>query len=400
MQCFPLYWMLFGILSPMALTDGESLTWNQPPPTQTVEAVGHTVNHFSNRKLHEATANANLSWQFDLINLKFLSLAVFFNGTAIAGVRSSGRSGPEPGFENRFEFHWIPNQTFARLIIFNVTTEENGTFTCRVAVQQTKGFGSFQFESNVQVDVVAPPSNIAISSDLNCSADEKLKPTILTGVFDGTVVTTPLNKSGEDDGGGYRCTADNGSGKCLTKDVQAGLPPYIIAIIVLGVLLLLISGVFTCWIIYRQAKKGKKAMDVFKQSHRNLGANFISSDNKGADKQDQGAYAQFGPPAANGAGGAAEQEVEAAAIPTYEVDKSKKKKTLDEPKKEKKPGELLYAGLGDFENPGMPTVFISPQPLPSIKKADPHERTDYEDIPNSLEDMPLGLKVMVMETLK
>ena len=74
-------------------------------------------------------------------------------------------------------------------------------------------------------------------------------------------------------------------------------------------------------------------MDVFKQSHRNLGANFISSDNKGADKQDQGAYAQSGPPAANGAGAAAEQEVGAAAIPTYEVDKSKKKKTLDEPKK-------------------------------------------------------------------
>ena len=47
---------------------------------------------------------------------------------------------------------------------------------------------------------------------------------------------------------------------------------------------------------------------------------------------------------------------------------------------EKKPGELLYADLGDFQNPGMPTVCISPQPLPAIKKADPYERTDYADI--------------------
>ena len=47
---------------------------------------------------------------------------------------------------------------------------------------------------------------------------------------------------------------------------------------------------------------------------------------------------------------------------------------------EKKPGELLYADLGDFKNPGMPTVSTSQQPLPAIKKADPYERTDYADI--------------------
>ena len=44
---------------------------------------------------------------------------------------------------------------------------------------------------------------------------------------------------------------------------------------------------------------------------------------------------------------------------------------------EKKPGELLHADLGDFQNPSMPAVSISPQPLPAIKKADPYERTDY-----------------------
>ena len=66
---------------------------------------------------------------------------------------------------------------------------------------------------------------------------------------------------------------------------------------------------------------------MFKQSHRNRGANFISSDDEGGYSQVQGAYAQSGPPAANGTDSAAEQEVEAeAAIPSYAVvDKSKKK---------------------------------------------------------------------------
>ena len=112
----------------------------------------------------------------------------------------------------------------------------------------------------------------------------------------------------------------------------------------------------------------KNTVKMFKQSHPNIGANFISSDAEGGYSQVQGAYAQSGPPAANGTNGVADQEIEAAApaaIPTYavvekskkkkkklreevppvyaEVDKSKKKKkkvddknlyeTLDEPKK-------------------------------------------------------------------
>ena len=77
---------------------------------------------------------------------------------------------------------------------------------------------------------LAPPSNIITSSDqnvtapaeltLNCSADGKPKPTITwRRVSDNTVVTMPLNITGEKDKGSYRCTADNGVGKPLTKDV-------------------------------------------------------------------------------------------------------------------------------------------------------------------------------------
>lgn len=36
--------------------------------------------------------------------------------------------------------------------------------------------------------------------------------------------------------------------------------------------------------------------------------------------------------------------------------------------------------MGDFQNLGMATVSISPQPLPAIKEAYPYERMDYADI--------------------
>ena len=129
------------------------MTWKEPPPTQTIQAVANPVDHFSSRQLHEGNINATLSWQFVLTKLNFRSLVISFNGTTIAGVKSS-RSGPQPGFENQFGIDWIRSQTFVKLVVFNVTVEESGRFTCRVNAGAVKGFVSFRFESNVQVDVV------------------------------------------------------------------------------------------------------------------------------------------------------------------------------------------------------------------------------------------------------
>ena len=83
-------------------------------------------------------------------------------------------------------------------------------------------------------DSVAPPSNVIISSDLNvtapaqltlnCSADGKPKPTITwTRVSDNTSVSMPFNITRGKDTGSYRCTADNGVGKPLIKDVFVGV---------------------------------------------------------------------------------------------------------------------------------------------------------------------------------
>ncbi|XP_015764605.1 PREDICTED: vascular endothelial growth factor receptor 1-like isoform X2 [Acropora digitifera] len=236
---FPLCYLLFGLTEFFPETDGESLTWNEPLPTQIVQAVADPVDHFSSRRLHKGKINATLSWQFDLTELTFDELNILFDGTVIAGVKSQ-RSGTESGFENQFGIDWIPNLHYVKLIIFNVTMEENGTFTCRVATDAVTGFASFTFESFVQVDVVGSPSNIITSSNqiitvpveltLNCSADGIPKPTITwTRLSDNDVVTMPLNITGEKDKGSYRCTADNGVGKPLSKDifVDVHVPPMV-----------------------------------------------------------------------------------------------------------------------------------------------------------------------------
>ena len=77
---------------------------------------------------------------------------------------------------------------------------------------------------------LGPPRTIFTSSHqitrapaeltLNCSADGKPEPNITwTRVSDSTVVTMPLNITRVGDGGNYTCTADNGVGKALTKEV-------------------------------------------------------------------------------------------------------------------------------------------------------------------------------------
>ena len=53
---------------------------------------------------------------------------------------------------------------------------------------------------------------------LNCTADGNPAANITwTKVSDESVVTMPLTITGEQDGGAYRCTADNGVGS-VTRD--------------------------------------------------------------------------------------------------------------------------------------------------------------------------------------
>ena len=134
-------------------SDGTSLTWNEPPPLLVVQAVKDPVKHFSSRQLFEGTINATLSWHFGLTELLFQALAISFEGKTVACI-SSSVNGTRPGYANRYGLEWIPNQKLVKLFIFNVSMEDNGTFSCRVDVDSLDRFSAYQFTSNVQVDVV------------------------------------------------------------------------------------------------------------------------------------------------------------------------------------------------------------------------------------------------------
>ena len=55
---------------------------------------------------------------------------------------------------------------------------------------------------------------------LNCTADSKPVANITwTKVSDGSPVVFPLNVAGKQDEGFYRCSADNGVGSPVSKDV-------------------------------------------------------------------------------------------------------------------------------------------------------------------------------------
>ncbi|XP_067042620.1 lachesin-like isoform X3 [Acropora muricata] len=228
---FALCCMLFGILVVFPETDGTSITWHEPLPILTVQESDSTkVVHRSHTRLIEGTINASLSWYFKLSSALTLLGVNLKLGTVNVATVISQKQEVLAGFKENYAINWIPNQRIT-LVIFKVTTEQNATFACEVFAEKT--FISI-WRSRVQVDVVAPPSNIITSSDqnviapaeltLNCSADGKPKPTITwTRVSDNTAVTMPLTISSGKNGESFRCTADNGVGIPLTKDVYINI---------------------------------------------------------------------------------------------------------------------------------------------------------------------------------
>ena len=134
----------------MFFSDTGELTWKEPLPIQTVQD-NNLTDHFGKKELLEGSTNATLRWHFALTGLSFDSLTILLGGQAIAGARHSAQA-PVPGFENQYDINLVTSQNLVTLFIFNVTTEVDGTFTCRVTT--VKGFVTVIFSSNVEVDVV------------------------------------------------------------------------------------------------------------------------------------------------------------------------------------------------------------------------------------------------------
>ena len=99
-------------------------------------------------QLYEGSNNELLNWRFTLeqgFNLALVTLQ--FDGSGVATVSSSGVVTPNPVFTSRFNVSWVSGHV--TLVIFNVSTSDEGVFSCLL----TDGSGN-QWKRNIQVAVV------------------------------------------------------------------------------------------------------------------------------------------------------------------------------------------------------------------------------------------------------
>ncbi|XP_068685579.1 fibroblast growth factor receptor 4-like isoform X1 [Montipora foliosa] len=146
------------------LSDCASIQWKAPPPTQNISeaAVGDPEEHLSRTSLLEGTINGTLSWHFSLSSdLTFVTFSLKFNDTLIGKILPSGQFEVLQRFRNKYAIDWFPFQRIT-LIIFYVTTEMNGIFSCAVVAQTPTGFVTFTSKNKVEV-VVPPKTTLALT---------------------------------------------------------------------------------------------------------------------------------------------------------------------------------------------------------------------------------------------
>ncbi|XP_068686967.1 fibroblast growth factor receptor 4-like isoform X2 [Montipora foliosa] len=246
------FYLIFGGI--MHLADGGSITWHEPPPFETITDVAITSS--TNTSLTKGFINEELSCNFSLTaDLSIITVTMNFEADTIATyVPSTPELSIDVRFASRFNATWIPSKM--ALIVFNVTTADEGEYRCAVL---TLGGGIKTWIRTIQVAVlgsshsctvylnalhvltscirrgnmalrmtVSPTLNVSKNqtvtegSDLSlfCTADGKPPPrTTWIRLFNTNVVSGNFNSISRQDAGGYRCTADNGVGSPVSRDV-------------------------------------------------------------------------------------------------------------------------------------------------------------------------------------
>ena len=133
--------------------DCVSIEWKAPPPTQNISetALGGPEEHLSRTSLLEGTINGTLSWQFSLSSdLTFFIIRLKFDGTLFGRILRTGKAQVLDNFRDKYAINWRPFQR-TTLIIFYVTTEMDGIFSCEVFARTPGGFVTFTSKNKVEV---------------------------------------------------------------------------------------------------------------------------------------------------------------------------------------------------------------------------------------------------------
>ena len=111
-------------------SDGGSITWFEPPPSQTV--TGPLPVSVTNKSLIKGSINEELSCNFSLTaGLRIIAVSMKIGGRAAATfVPNQKTPSVEPSFASRLNATWFPNKL--TLILFNVTAAEEEEYLCQV----------------------------------------------------------------------------------------------------------------------------------------------------------------------------------------------------------------------------------------------------------------------------
>lgn len=107
-----------------------SVTWFEPPPVETV--TDPSLVHTNSTKLRKGSTNVYLNWEFSVTSELNLVLVTLKLDGALVGtiVPSTGDAVASASFTSRFNVSWVAQ--VATLIIFNVTSADEGLFTCEL----------------------------------------------------------------------------------------------------------------------------------------------------------------------------------------------------------------------------------------------------------------------------
>lgn len=130
-----------------------SVTWFEPPPFETV--TDPSLVHTNSTKLRKGSTNVHLNWEFSLTSeLNLILVTIRLDGTSVGNIiPSTGDAATSASFTSRFNVSWVAQH--ATLIIFNVTSADEGLFTCEL--NTFEGGTNKIWNRNIDVSVVGKP---------------------------------------------------------------------------------------------------------------------------------------------------------------------------------------------------------------------------------------------------
>ncbi|CAH3025642.1 unnamed protein product, partial [Porites evermanni] len=211
----------------------KSITWHEPPPVEIV--TDDILVHTNNVQLYTGSLNKRLNWKFSLAEDPVLVL-LQLDGSGLATITPSTSSVTvAQALSSRVNVTWVSGHV--TLIISNVTTADEGVYSCQVTTANVK-----VWKRNINVAVVVPATITNVSSDkallegsdlqLFCIAYGRPAPNITwVRIFRSSSESNVLHrgttwdfkKISRTEAGSYRCIASNGVGNPVSRTLRVNV---------------------------------------------------------------------------------------------------------------------------------------------------------------------------------